>query len=86
MKKTNNDLTLMYGDCFELMKNIPDGSIDLIVTDPPFLHVKGGMKSKKYNVGSWKAESYINRNMNNFGKEKIFAFLDEADKKILITV
>ena len=25
------------GDCLELMKDIPDGSIDLIVTDPPYL-------------------------------------------------
>jgi site-specific DNA-methyltransferase (adenine-specific) len=25
------------GDCLELMKNIPDKSIDLIVTDPPYL-------------------------------------------------
>lgn len=26
----------MNGDCFELMKNIPDNSIDLILTDPPY--------------------------------------------------
>ena len=25
------------GDCLELMKEIPDKSIDLIVTDPPYL-------------------------------------------------
>lgn len=24
------------GDCLELMKEIPDESIDLIVTDPPY--------------------------------------------------
>lgn len=27
---------IYLGDCFELMKNIPDGRINLIVTDPPF--------------------------------------------------
>ncbi len=26
----------MVGDCLELMKSIPDGSIDAIITDPPF--------------------------------------------------
>ena len=26
----------MQGDCLELMKTIPDGSVDLILTDPPF--------------------------------------------------
>lgn len=27
---------LMQGDCLELMKNIPDKTIDLVVTDPPY--------------------------------------------------
>ena len=27
---------LRQGDCLEIMKDIPDGSIDLIVTDPPY--------------------------------------------------
>lgn len=28
--------SLLFGDCLERMKEIPDGSIDLILTDPPF--------------------------------------------------
>ena len=28
---------LQQGDCLELMKNIPDGSVDLVLTDPPYL-------------------------------------------------
>ena len=36
------DIKLLHGDCLELMKNIPDKSIDLIVTDPPYLIVGGG--------------------------------------------
>ena len=27
---------LYNGDCLELMKNIPDGSIDMVLTDPPY--------------------------------------------------
>ena len=27
---------LWQGDCLELMKNIPDGSVDLVLTDPPY--------------------------------------------------
>lgn len=27
---------LFNGDCLEVMKNIPDGSIDMIFTDPPY--------------------------------------------------
>ena len=28
-----SNIDLMHGDCLELMKGIPDGSVDLIVTD-----------------------------------------------------
>lgn len=30
------------GDCLELLKTIPDNSVDLIVTDPPYEFVSGG--------------------------------------------
>lgn len=29
-------INLIQGDCLEVMKNIPDGSIDAIITDPPY--------------------------------------------------
>ena len=29
-------IDLRLGDCLQLMKNIPDGSIDAIITDPPY--------------------------------------------------
>ena len=29
-------LKLLHGDCLELMKDIPDASIDAIITDPPY--------------------------------------------------
>lgn len=29
-------IDLRQGDCLELMKDIPDGSVDLILTDPPY--------------------------------------------------
>ena len=29
------DLQLLFGDCLERTKEIPDGSVDLILTDPP---------------------------------------------------
>lgn len=29
-------IKLMFGDCLERMKEIPDGSVDLILTDPPY--------------------------------------------------
>ena len=29
-------IDLIQGDCLEVMKSIPDGSIDSIITDPPY--------------------------------------------------
>lgn len=31
-----SNLTLWQGDCLELMKRIPDGSIDMVLADPPY--------------------------------------------------
>ena len=33
---------LMLGDCMELLRTIPTGSVDLIVTDPPYKTISGG--------------------------------------------
>lgn len=29
-------MKLMHGDCLDLLKSLPDGSVDLILTDPPY--------------------------------------------------
>lgn len=31
---------ILHGDCLELMRNIPDASIDVLITDPPYHNVK----------------------------------------------
>jgi len=31
---------IIYGDCFDLIKDIPDNYIDLIVTSPPYADIK----------------------------------------------
>ena len=28
--------TILLGDCYKLIKEVPDKSVDLIVTDPPY--------------------------------------------------
>lgn len=35
------DFELYRGDCLDVMKDIPDGSVDLILTDPPYGTVAG---------------------------------------------
>ena len=75
IKLFNNDYT-------KIMKDLKDNSVDLIITDPPYLHVKGGMKSKKYNTGTWKKDSEMVTKMSDFNREKIFEFLDYSLKKL----
>lgn len=45
-------IDLRQGDCLELMKNIPDGSVDLIITSPPYnlgkTHHTGNNRFKSY--------------------------------------
>ena len=36
MDYKSENIWLMQGDCLERMKEIPDGSVDLILTDPPY--------------------------------------------------
>lgn len=42
-------INLMQGDCLELMKNIPDGSIDLTVTSPPY----DNLRNYNGNISQW---------------------------------
>lgn len=76
--KIDNKISIISGNCMEAMEKFPDKSVDLILTDPPYLHVKGGMKSKKYNTGTWKSESYMNTHMSDFGEKRIYEFLDKS--------
>ena len=41
---------LRLGDCLELMKNIPDGSVDLVLTDPPYgIDFQSNFRKNKFN-------------------------------------
>ena len=77
-----NKIKLFNNDYTKIMKDLKDNSVDLIITDPPYLHVKGGMKSKKYNTGTWKKDSEMVTKMSDFNREKIFEFLDYSLKKL----
>lgn len=32
----NNDIQIIHGDCIEVMKTLPENSVDAVVTDPPY--------------------------------------------------
>ena len=46
--------TIYHGDCLDLMKDIPDKSIDLVLTDPPYGIGKFGDRiDKSFKINDW---------------------------------
>ena len=49
-----DNIELWCGDCLELMKNIPDDSIDLTVTSPPY----DNLRTYNGNISQWNFEKF----------------------------
>lgn len=77
-----SDIKLYNSDCLELIKTLSDKSIDCVITDPPYLHTKGGCKSKTLNVGCMHPNNKVVAEMSDFGKEKINEFLNLTKTKM----
>ena len=61
-------IDLTHGDCLELMKEIPDGSVDMVLTDPPYgMNFQSNHRKNKHEVIE---------NDNNL--EWIFDFVSES--------
>lgn len=61
------DIQLYNGDCLELMKNIPDGSVDLVLTDPPYvIETKGGGICGKDGLVKQFKENHLDEMKNGF--------------------
>lgn len=63
--------TIQFGDCYELIKQIPDKSIDLILTDPPYdfhcgsAHGGGIFKNRIVKPGQDIIDLKINKGIDN---------------------
>ena len=47
MLDLSKNINLFNGDCLEVMKGIPDGSVDCVITDPPYKVISGGKPKSK---------------------------------------
>ena len=58
-------IDLKHGDCLKLMKDIPDGSVDLVLTDPPYLcnYSRHDSKSRFSNKIANDENNCANKNM-----------------------
>ena len=62
--KTEN-YYLMFGDCLERMKEIPDGSVDLILTDPPYVRM---VNQKWDNMSDSEAQNFYEKVFNEVNR------------------
>lgn len=49
--------TIHKGDCVGLMRQLPDGSMDCILTDPPYLYLKGHKLDRPFDESAFFAEA-----------------------------
>ncbi|MEE6709792.1 DNA-methyltransferase [Lacticaseibacillus paracasei] len=72
-------IDLRQGDCLELMKDIPDGSIDMILTDPPYLQ---GYKTNRRKNKHHEFSSEILNDTSQTGSYMIVKFLKLSYQKL----
>ena len=74
------NIKLYNGDCLEVMKDIPDGSIDLVITDPPYeLDNHGGGKTD-FAQRKLVKDLHIDFISNGFEMEKVFTEIERVSK------
>lgn len=81
--------SIVQGDCLEIMKQIPDGSIDLILTDPPYnISIEGKKITRTYAHYNWKRRSDIGLDFGKWDRnwkddEEFFAWVEEWFKEVV---
>ena len=63
--KIKKMINLLKGDCLELMKSIPDGIIDAIITDPPYKMTKQGNSCRPNYMKSGMGENLFDGELPN---------------------
>ena len=72
---------IIQGDCLEVMKGMPDKSVDLVLTDPPY----GKKASKGTNgFGSAKNRRYVDDWDNSIPSLKVFNEMLRIGKNVMI--
>lgn len=64
----DNDFTLICGDCLEILPTLEAGSVDAVITDPPYgigeTHVKNATRSKMVHVKNYGEYSWDAKRVN----------------------
>ena len=78
---TDAGVLVMQGDCLELLKDIPDGSVDMVLTDPPY-----GKKADKgtNGFGTAKNRRYTSEWDKKTPPKEVFDKIFTVSKKVII--
>ena len=68
--------TIQLGDSYELIKKIPDNSIDLVYIDIPYLILQGGKEEKKSALAK-RIKNQVYGELNNIINGIDYSILDE---------
>lgn len=71
---------IIKGDCYELIKTIPDKSVDLIITDPPYDIVGGGACGGKNEIATRMKNRYNELCVKGLDKGMDFELLKEFER------
>jgi len=85
-----SEVKLYLGDCLEIMKSIPDSSIDAIITDPPYGISSEVKITRTRNTMKFKASKDISLNFGEWDKfddvhdfmSFTYSWIDLADEKL----
>jgi site-specific DNA-methyltransferase (adenine-specific) len=72
------DFNLYQGDCLDILKEIPDNSVDLIFADPPYFLSNGGISCRAGKMVSVNKADWDKSNGMNKDFEFTFSWLSEC--------
>lgn len=94
---TETTSTLLLGDCLDLMRTLPDKSIDAIITDPPYFGIVDNEWDNQWRTladyiawigklaDEWRRILKDNGSLYVFGDDKVTAYIQvELDKRFLL--
>ena len=79
-----SEVTLLLGDCLELMKSIPDKSMDAVITDPPYgIGENNEKNASRVNLATPKDYGHYEWDKEKASKEQIDAIFRISKNQII---
>lgn len=64
---------IIHGDCFEVLKTIPDSSIDAVITDPPYKYLKHKLET------DWDEKIFFTEVLRTLKKDSFLVFFGRGE-------